>query len=107
MSADPMSSYYHEAERFVRVRGRADAAKLCAALLSEVHAIPQSLDQDEARRPVTGPDGEPQSLYRTLAEIRWHLNAAQVALLDTIIPAMDEAEIEGPGIYLKEVRNGI
>jgi len=49
MSTDPMPPFYHEAERFVRIRGRADAAKLCAALLSEVHAIPQSLDQDEAR----------------------------------------------------------
>ena len=107
MSTGPMPPFYHEAERFVRIRGRADAAKLCAALLSEVHAIPQSLDQDEARRPVTGPDGESRSLYQTLTEIRWQLSAAEAALLATIIPAMDEAEIEGPGIHLKEARNGI
>ena len=103
-NADIDPSHYREAERIVRTRGRLESAKLCAALLSEVYVIPLNLRHDEACRPVTGPDGDPQSLYRTLADIGWQLSAAQAALLATIIPALAEAGIEGSGIFMEAGR---
>ena len=107
MNSDWLLSFCTEAEQIILARGRVSAAKLCAALLTEVHTYPQSLRiDDEANRIVTSPDGDNQSIYWVLVNNGHRLNDAQTALIDVIVPALEQAQIKGAGSFEEFDVNG-
>ena len=107
MNSDWLPFFCSEAEQIILTRGRVSAAKLCAALLTEIHTYPQSLRiDDEASRIVTGPDGDTQSIYRVLVNNGHRLNDAQAALIDVIVPALEQAQIKGAGRFEEMNVNG-
>ena len=106
MNSDWLLSFCSEAEQIILTRGRVSAAKLCAALLTEIHTYPQGLRDDEASRIVTGPDGDTNSIYRVLVNNGHRLNDAQAALIDVIVPALEQAQIKGAGRFEEVDVNG-
>ena len=107
MNSDWLLSFCSEAEQIILTRGRVSAAKLCAALLTEIHTYPQSLRiDDEASRIVTGPNGDTHSIYWVLVNNGHRLSGAQTALIDVIVPALEQAQIKGAGRFEEVDVNG-